>query len=217
MEKSRLRSAAWVCLSLAVFRHLQLLPSLPLSAERERECTVVTTRIIHPVGSTIPKEAEEAREAFLASQSGFAAVPLPEQVSEEAYSLPFPCVQPIQGGISSGFGYRIHPLSQELRFHYGTDIAADYGESICSFADGTVTESGWDDGYGNYLIVSHAEGYTTLYGHCSSILTQPGQSVSAGQELARVGSSGVSTGPHLHFELRQNGTYLNPEYWMAVL
>ena len=98
-------------------------------------------------------------------------------------------------------------------YHYGIDIAASgvNGQAIVASSSGTVTWAGWDNsGYGYYVVIDHGNGYSTLYGHCSAVYVSKGQSVSKGQTIAAVGSTGWSTGPHLHFEIRNGGTKLNP-------
>lgn len=102
-----------------------------------------------------------------------------------------------------------------MKFHYGTDFAVWSGTDIQSFADGTVALVGWDAGYGNYVIVEHENDWQTLYAHCSEILVYSGQSVSMGDVIAKSGATGEVTGPHLHFELRKDGTFYNPEFWLA--
>jgi len=116
----------------------------------------------------------------------------------------------VSGRISSGFGYRNYPRKG---FHYGIDIAVPYGSPIFASASGEVVKVtfGWGGGYGNYLIIYHGGGYSTLYGHCSRIIISNGQSVKAGQVIAYIGSTGFSTGPHLHFEVRINGVAKNPQ------
>lgn len=117
---------------------------------------------------------------------------------------------PSSSYITSPFGYRVHPISGSYKFHTGIDIGASYGSSIVAANSGRVTMAGWYGGYGKCLIIDHGGGITTLYAHCSSLLVGSGQSVSRGQTVARVGSTGNSTGPHLHFEVRLNGVYKNP-------
>ena len=140
---------------------------------------------------------------------------LPENVNMEQVLLGFDYVPPVSGTLSSGFGYREHPTEGEERFHYGVDLVADSGTDICSFADGTVTVVGESNSYGNYCVVVHENGCSTLYAHCSRITVSSGKSVSKGETIAKVGESGMATGPHLHFELQQNGVYLNPIYYVA--
>ena len=140
---------------------------------------------------------------------------LPENVSMEQAILGFPYCAPVAGTVSSGFGYREHPTEGEERFHYGLDLAADTGTAIACFADGTVNAVGESSSYGKYLIVSHQGGYDTLYAHCSRIEVSSGTEVEQGQTIARVGDTGMATGPHLHFELHRGGVYLNPVYYVA--
>ena len=156
----------------------------------------------------------EAREAFLESQAQITDAAPPENVSYDVVTLPFEESAPISGETSSGFGYRMHPIHNEIRFHYGTDFAANAGTVIHAFADGTVLEAGTDSGYGNYVKLDHGNGYITLYGHCSELSVSAGETVARGQPIALVGSTGQSTGPHLHFELIHNGVYLNPEFYL---
>lgn len=115
----------------------------------------------------------------------------------------------IPGRISSGFGYRTYP---RRAFHYGTDIAVPYGSPIYAAGNGQVVKIvyGWGGGYGNYIIIYHGGGYTTVYAHCSRIIVSNGQSVKVGQKIAYIGSTGFSTGSHLHFEVRINGVAKNP-------
>ena len=117
---------------------------------------------------------------------------------------------PAQGPITSPFGYRIHPIFGTMRFHTGVDIGAYYGSPVLASDSGVVIDSGWLGGYGNCIIVDHGGGYSTLYAHCSELYVSYGQSVSKGQQIAAVGSTGNSTGPHLHFEVRINGEPVDP-------
>ena len=155
-----------------------------------------------------------AVEQFLDAQSVFSDHALPDGVSYAMPGLKIGYSSPVLGTTSSGFGYRVHPISGEVKFHYGTDFAAWTGTDIRSFAEGYVSVAGEDSGYGNYLILTHGDGCETLYAHCSELLVTTGEAVSAGQVIARVGETGQVTGPHLHFELKQDGVYLNPEYYV---
>ena len=109
--------------------------------------------------------------------------------------------------VTDGFGWR------ENAFHYGTDIAADAGTVISSFADGTVTAVGDSSQLGNYVTVSHAGAFTTLYAHCSRITASSGQQVALGDPIAEVGETGNATGPHLHFAIQKDTVYLDPAYY----
>ena len=117
---------------------------------------------------------------------------------------------PAGGGISSKYGPRVHPITGVSGFHTGVDFAASNNSSILASKSGTVAFAGVQSGYGNVVIIDHGNGVQTLYAHCSSILVSNGQTVSRGQTIAKVGSTGNSTGPHLHFEVRVNGQHTDP-------
>jgi murein DD-endopeptidase MepM/ murein hydrolase activator NlpD len=116
----------------------------------------------------------------------------------------------LEGRISSNFGTRFHPIDKISKFHAGVDIAVPRGTSVGAAADGVVTFAGKKGGYGNVVIVEHADGHTTFYAHCDKLLVKEGQAVTVGEEIAKSGSTGKSTGPHLHFEVRENGTPIDP-------
>ncbi len=112
--------------------------------------------------------------------------------------------------ITSTYGTRFHPVQKRNKTHTGIDIGAGHGASILAAQGGTVLRAGWNSGYGNYVVIDHGGGVQTLYGHCSALLVSNGQSVSRGEQIALVGSTGVSTGPHLHFEVLINGSHTDP-------
>lgn len=121
---------------------------------------------------------------------------------------------PSSNRISSPFGYRIHPISHTRKLHTGIDIPAPAGVNVVSASSGTVISAGWLGGYGNAVMIDHGGGIVTLYGHNSSLVVRVGQSVGRGTVIAKVGSTGNSTGPHSHFEVRQNGKYIDPLPWI---
>lgn len=113
--------------------------------------------------------------------------------------------------ISSHYGYRTNPVSGKYKLHSGLDLACGEGSSIYAVLGGTVTTSEYSNSYGNYIIIDHENGYQTLYAHCSKLLKSKGDTVKRGDVIALVGSTGNSTGPHLHIEVRENGERLDPE------
>lgn len=118
--------------------------------------------------------------------------------------------RPVPGVMTSPFGNRIHPIFGYLRAHKGIDFNGDLGDDIIAGADGVVLTVGWRNGYGNTVVLSHGNGLTTLYAHMSEVGASPGQSVSGGDTIGYVGSTGWSTGPHLHLELRVEGIAVDP-------
>lgn len=121
-----------------------------------------------------------------------------------------PSLWPCLGFFSSPYGMRIHPIYGTGRMHAGCDISAPTGTPIYATAAGTVITSGWLGGYGNTIEIEHGSGLTTLYGHCSELLVPAGTSVRKGQLVARVGSTGASTGPHCHYEVHIGGSAIDP-------
>lgn len=132
--------------------------------------------------------------------------------AEEAvsYSRARPSIWPVYGNITSVYGWRRHPITGRSQFHEGLDIGAPYRTPIRATADGTVVLAGYQAGYGYTVRIRHGYGFETLYCHCSSINVRVGQKVSRGDVIAYVGSSGSSTGPHLHYEVIKNGSKQNP-------
>jgi murein DD-endopeptidase MepM/ murein hydrolase activator NlpD len=117
---------------------------------------------------------------------------------------------PVMGKINSPFGWRRHPITRRQDFHTGLDIKAGRGTVIRSAREGRVAYAGWMSGYGKVVVVEHNNGQSTLYAHCDSLLVRQGTKISVGQNIARVGSTGRTTGPHLHFEIRQGNSPVNP-------
>ena len=128
------------------------------------------------------------------------AVEMPAEYNEEEISF----LNPVEGVLTSAFGERWG------RSHSGIDIGADLGTDIVAAADGSVKFAGEMGGYGNYIVIDHYNGFETSYGHCSYIVVSVGDYVKKGQLIGNVGSTGNSTGPHLHFEVKENEKFLNP-------
>ena len=125
-----------------------------------------------------------------------------------------PNIWPVAGPISSYYGYRTSPGGIGSTFHEGVDIAGDYGTPISATAAGTVTQAGWVGGYGYLVEVKHADGIVTRYGHNSAVLVYEGQHVDQGSMIALMGSTGNSTGPHCHYEVRIHGEAVDPLYFL---
>lgn len=127
------------------------------------------------------------------------------------YLAAMPSQWPIQGRITSYFGYRSNPFTNRGKeFHGGLDIASSYGSTIRAAGDGKVIFAGWNGAFGKTVIISHGFGYTSMYGHNSAILTKVGAKVKRGDAIARLGNTGRSTGPHVHFQIEKYGTPVNP-------
>lgn len=124
---------------------------------------------------------------------------------------------PVQGKLSSTFGWRNDPMHRQPRFHTGIDIAAPSGSPVYATQPGTVAYSGRYANYGNIVVIKHDNGLQTLYGHNQALWVRPGQRVVQGQMIASVGSSGRSTGPHLHFEVHRSNQYVNPIDYLVWL
>lgn len=154
------------------------------------------------------QQAATAREESLTSMKGA----LSEKIARMAAT---PSIWPAAGEVTSRFGYRNSPFGGGGGdYHPGLDIANDYGTPIVATADGTVVHSGWYGGYGNLVQVDHGHGIVSFYGHCSSIVVNVGDKVKKGGLIAYMGSTGYSTGNHVHYEIRVNGTAVNPTNYL---
>lgn len=125
----------------------------------------------------------------------------------------FPDRWPTEGGvISSEYGGRTDPVSGGYEYHCGLDIAIDFGAPIYATAAGTIEQAGWNGGYGRFVRINHGNGYETAYGHMSGLAVSAGQHVAKGDIIGFAGSSGYSTGPHVHYEVMADGQYVDPHY-----
>jgi len=135
-----------------------------------------------------------------------------------AFANPPAVVYPLMGPrLSSEFGTRKHPVLKVTRHHHGVDLAAPNGSPVRAIAAGQVIYADPFGGYGKFIVIKHINGLTSHYGHCSKLLVQPGETVKPGQLIAQVGSTGISTGPHLHFEVRKFGQPQDPEKYLPGL
>lgn len=125
-------------------------------------------------------------------------------------------IRPVGGPITSRYGTRTHPITGKPgSFHGGVDFGSPTGTPVKAIASGVVTSAGWHNAFGNMVIIDHGNGYSSLYAHNSSLNVSVGQSVNQGQVVSAVGSTGNSTGPHLHLEMRYNGSHVNPEHYIG--
>ncbi len=150
---------------------------------------------------------QQLKQVLEAQQQEFAALLPNTPYALKGVSITVPSIWPARGEVSSPFGLRWNGSD----FHPGIDIANDFGTPIVATADGIVTDAGWNaGGYGNKVDIDHGNGIMTRYGHAQSIVVRPGQQVRRGQIIAYMGSTGFSTGPHVHYEVRINGEAVNP-------
>lgn len=183
------------------------------SAERELDTMQAEANRLDQQVRDLTRQYQQQQAAAASNYSGGGT----KTVSGIAFTWPT-----ASHNITSAYGYRIHPISGVRKMHTGIDIGAGYGSTIVAAASGTVIQvnlplPGRNTGgtsYGNYLIINHGNGITTLYAHCRNIYVSSGQTVSRGQKIAEVGSTGNSTGPHLHFEVRVNGSTVNPRSYL---
>jgi murein DD-endopeptidase MepM/ murein hydrolase activator NlpD len=156
---------------------------------------------------------EEAKKAEEEAKRKAAEEALANRKTYTGGTFTWPC--PDYTEISSDYGYRVHPIYQTELFHNGIDMAAPSGSPILAAADGTVVAASYSSSMGNYVMIDHGSGLYTIYMHASALYVSAGDSVAAGQQIAAVGSTGNSTGPHLHFSVRLNGQYVNPWQYLG--
>ncbi len=183
-------------------------------AERERRAS--QQQLLRDQREAQLREAREQREADRQRRAADRERPAHTYIKPEPEDdFQFPdgsgeMLWPLTGPITSEFGWRTHPIFGGSKFHSGLDIGGEYGAPIKAARGGVVTHSGWIDGYGNTVMIDHGGGLVTLYGHNQSLAVSVGQNVRQGQIIAYCGSTGNSTGPHCHFEVRLNGEPVSP-------
>ncbi len=164
------------------------------------------------VVATTKKLNELKKQLYIQSKSFDDLVILTK--NKDAMLLCLPAIQPVANKnlkyMASGYGWRIDPVYHTRRFHAGMDFTAPTGTPIYATANGTIMSAGWKQGYGNCVEINHGYGYVTLYGHMSAIKTSVGKTVKRGEVIGLVGSTGKSTGPHLHYEVHLRGEIMNP-------
>lgn len=161
-----------------------------------------TTRLVIEFSPELPVDVNNLRLQARSMRDW--SITLPERVA----IAPIPTAifaWPLIGTLTAGFGWRTHPITGQLKLHKGIDIAAPIGAPILAAADGVVLDADFDSDYGNFVEISHSDGNNTLYAHANRLFVSKGMRVRKGQPIAEVGTTGRSTGPHLHFEVLANG------------
>ena len=159
-------------------------------------------------------EAEKIEKQLVVQSKSFDEV-IKLAKNKEKMLAHLPAIQPVENKdlkqMASGYGWRIHPILKTRRFHYGMDFTAKTGTPIYATADGVVKHAGWKaNGFGKHVVIDHGFGYETLYGHMSKVTVKNGQKVKRGQVIGNVGNTGLSAGPHCHYEVHINGKKVNP-------
>jgi murein DD-endopeptidase MepM/ murein hydrolase activator NlpD len=178
--------------------------------EMEQEAHAMTARIQY-LSAVLRRRLETERRAAPRpdrnggkKQNGEEGESRPNYVGDGRF------LTPVNAPVTSGYGYRFHPILKRRKLHTGIDFGAPYGVPIKAADSGIVILASYNRGYGKCVIIDHGNGYQTLYGHCSSLAVSEGQTVSKGSIIGYVGSTGMSTGPHLHWEVRRNGVPISP-------
>ena len=164
---------------------------------------------IHPSGAPVPQRLSVPRVAASAR-----ALASPPAAAVFGAARRLALLWPSSGIVTSRFGWRVHPIFGGPEFHTGMDIATRYGSPVVAARTGVVRFVGWKSGYGRIIVLAHDGGFETAYSHLSAAQVTPGQRVAEGQMIGRIGSSGWSTGPHLFFEVRRNGTPVDPARYL---
>lgn len=187
-----------------------------VQAVRVGQVDANTTRMVVEFSADVRLNPQDLR--LKSTQPGRWTMKLPPNIAAIDLNSISKFISPVTGVISSGFGWRIHPVTGERKLHKGVDFAAPTGTPIFAAADGIVTAAGWtDDGYGNIVELRHDDGSVTLYAHANSVYVSRGQTVQKGTAIAEVGTTGRSTGPHLHFEVQPDGkTAVDPMDYLQL-
>jgi len=178
-----------------------------VAREREREALL---RRIESERATYERMVRELEEDSRRLEALIRSLQRPVPQTRIGLRIRSGFLWPARGALTSPFGIRVHPIFRIRRLHTGVDIAAAWGSPVYAAAPGWVIYAGWFGGYGKIVLIDHGGGVSTLYGHLSAILVKPGSQVARGALIGRVGSTGYSTGPHLHFEVRLDGRPVNP-------
>ncbi|MBQ6815922.1 MAG: M23 family metallopeptidase [Clostridia bacterium] len=167
-------------------------------------------------GTTSVTEVTEPESQLNITNNQLKIIPVSVSANTAAHSYNNSLITPlINYTLTSGYGYRKNPFGSNLEFHKGVDLATNKGDIIISAASGKVITSQFSNSYGNYMVIEHYGGLKTLYAHCDVLLKNVGDVVTQGEIIAKVGSTGLSTGPHLHFEIILNNENINPTYLLS--
>jgi murein DD-endopeptidase MepM/ murein hydrolase activator NlpD len=185
--------------------------------EKQQEQRLIATLTDKELNNSIINQIKNLSNRLFAQSKSFTSVENMVK-NKEALLAATPAIQPVSNKdlnrLASGFGYRIDPVYKTTKFHAGLDFAAPQGSPVYATADGVIELAGnTGNGYGNHVVINHGFSYETLYGHLVRIKARGGQKVRRGEVIGWVGSTGKSTGPHLHYEVHKNGREINPIYF----
>lgn len=174
---------------------------------------------VESVSETSTESVSQAQEETQSTYIGggadmeFTSLDTLEGICFEPYTVDFPYGMPLDDyEVTSFFGYRISPVSGNAGIHTGIDLASGYSSPIYAFAEGKVVDASYDNSYGYYVKIAHEDNFVTIYAHCSKLCVKAGEEVKLGEKIAEVGSTGDSTGNHLHFEMRKDNIRIDPGY-----
>ncbi len=194
----------------------EAMPYINVNQDYERDKTFVYDRYLDNTVNEIERKLIAIVNA-LSTDTASGSMDLLSHDLDLLSSGSVPSIYPTFGRISDGWGMRIHPIYNKLAFHFGIDFANEIGTPIYATAPGKVSESTFTSDYGKMIKIEHGDGYETRYGHLYSILVRPGDVVKKGQIIALMGTTGTSTGPHLHYEVLVNGNKVNPAGYLNRL
>jgi murein DD-endopeptidase MepM/ murein hydrolase activator NlpD len=185
--------------------------------ENQQEQRLIASLTDKELNSSIIEQIKNLRSRLFTQNTSFDAIENMVK-NKEALLAATPAIQPVSNKnlsrLASGFGYRIDPVYKTTKFHAGLDFAAPQGSPVYATADGVVDLAGnTGNGFGNHVVINHGFSYETLFGHLVRIKVRSGQKVRRGEVIGWVGSTGKSTGPHLHYEVHKNGKEINPVYF----
>jgi len=200
---------------VALFASFILSPSSLLASDKQPIASKKTTTNQTKIAEGYIANAEQMIEQLIMqvepqSDNTWEKTGLNDNPNPTSFVSSIPNIKPVKGSITSQFGLRTHPIYNLSLFHQGIDISASEGTNVQTTGDGIVAFSGSDKGYGQMIAINHGYGYKTIYAHLSKLLVHQGQKVSRGDIIALSGNTGVSTAPHLHYEVQKDNARVNP-------